>query len=375
LVLTAAAVISNADALSESSDLKMLEESDLRPLQLVEVEEQLKMLQQDGGDVRLLHERLGAAVGSAPIDAGQEAAAVSKSGGSGSGQSEHPKATPAYAPAPKKEDKHIPKDQREMSKEKVKQNIDMTHPLPLSLAGQSGYDTKCVVKHDTVEVSGRGESACLFTAPIIKGQSFPVQITFDISFSPMVKGDAGRHGGIFYGARSNVATRAGHPTIDWVDRKVDHGYRVYGNRDVNKVKGMSPGPNPNRRWAILLQPDGRASFTAGPKTWVKDFHPGVQGSYFGFWCAAGNKIRVTNVRIKKVTAAKVAVKKKAAATGRILTSRNGYGKGVAVLFYSATGGSEGKVAPKSVYLKGSVQSPRDFRTRHFETGVAMSLLL
>jgi len=354
-VLLTAAVITS----QESINLQSLDDVDVQAISLL----------QNSGDVQLLHDWLGdatsAAAGSAPMAKGQDATPRPDGGGTGSAKpiSKQPQRVPEGG-----DKKDVPMNEREAHKKAVLQNIDMESPLPLSLAGQSGYDTQCTVKGNSVEVSGRAESACLFSAPIIKDSPFDVEIVFDVSFNPVPEGDNGRHGGIFYGARQNIDTRAGNPTVDWIESKTSQGYRVYGNKDTNKVKGMSPGPKPNTRWQILIHSDGRASFTAGPKTWLKDFSPQIQGPYIGFWCAAGNKVKFSNVSIRKVDPPKIKAEKKPEAMGKVITASPGYGKGEAILFYSATGGSEGKVAPKAMYLKGSRREPRDFRTKSSQMG-------
>jgi hypothetical protein len=351
-----------------ASDLQTLDASDIQPLSL------------DGhqGDVQLLQDRLGdgVATGSAkpptkvvlpklprkpPLDP-RQAPQNMKMNAEGAG-SAGPAVDKPFAPQPKKSPATPPS---ELKKEKLLQKIDMSQAMPLLIAGQGGIDTKCQVKGNGVAISGRAESTCVIEAPLVaKHPNFSIEIAFDLKFTKMVTTPGGRHGGIFYGASQNIATRAGNPTIDWIDRKADHGYRVYGNKDTNKINGMNPGADPNSRWRITISPDGKATFSAGAKTWLKDFTPKISGPFVGFWCSAGNAMEVSNVSIKKIVAKPTEVKTKDV-SGLTLTARTKmYGKGTATLFYSESGGKGGRVFPKSIYLKGTNLEQRDFRTRAF----------
>jgi hypothetical protein len=257
------------------------------------------------------------------------------------------------------------------NKQKVLQSVDMHRRAPLVLAGKSGSMPLCKVKGDTIEMSCNSESACLIEAPLIQQRSDSVEIAFDYQFTRLRNTEVGRHGGIFYGASQSIATRKGNPTIDWIDRKADHGYRVYGNKDLNKINSMSPGKDPNKRWRITIAPDGKASFSAGATTWLRNFTPKIQGPYIGFWCAAGNAAKITNVSIRNVKAVTKKFKKqklKKKPSGKILTAKKGYGWGSAQLFYSERGGTGDaghRIYPKSMYLKGSRLYPRSFSTRSF----------
>jgi len=274
----------------------------------------------------------------------------------------------AEIPLPQPEVQAVSEDEMVTVVNKINENINLESPLSLSLAGQSGLETQCKVKGDAVTISGSGESACLFQSLLLEKRSVPVEIVFDIEFEHYA-GDSGRSGGIFYGSKRNIDTREGYSTIDWQDRKEDHGYRVYGNIEGDTVSGLGEDLiNPNSRWQIIIQPNGEASFTAGPKTWVQKFRPDLKGPYFGFWAGTGNKVKVTNARVlaldPKQEEDKANLKKEADNEFSILAAP-GYGEQggtSAALFYSASGGDEGKVATLSIYLKGAVSDIKDFRT-------------
>jgi len=291
---------------------------------------------------------------------GQDAAGADNSGDA-SGKSASQVNRTVEGPGEKAQEK-LERVKQQTRANAIAGTVDMTKKVPLSLAGKSGHDTLCTVTEDSVAVSGRGESACLFKQPMIKGSGFAVEIAFDVAFGSLPVEGGARHGGIFYGAKSADATRDSSPVIEYMDKAPARGYRVYGNKDIQKLDGLRPGPNPNKRWKITIQPDGKAKFEAGPRTWLNHFQPDIKGPYIGFF-VSGSSLSITNIDIRKARAApKTAAPASTRKNGLVMTAEQGYGVGTAQLFYSASGGNKGAISPRSVYLHGSSFEPRDLRT-------------
>ena len=216
--------------------------------------------------------------------------------------------------------------------------------LPMTLVGQSGISPGCIVTGDQITVSGGGEAACLISEPLINSRLAPVEISFNVNFLKFPNEETGRNGGIFYGAPSAKSTRYGQPTVDWTDRKDDQGYRVYGNVDKNKAYGLSPGPNPNKHWKIIIDLSGKATFIAGPRTWLKDFTPKLSGDFVGFWVAAGNVMKITDWKVTALPLPGTDGHEDKPKTNKFfpgiqlsVDSREPYGSGVGRFFYSEGG--------------------------------------
>jgi len=223
-------------------------------------------------------------------------------------------------------------------------------------------------------VSGGGEAACLIDEPLITSRLSPVEISFNMNFLQFPNEETGRTGGIFYGAPSAESTRTNRPTIAWTDRKVEQGYSVYNNVDKNKAYGLSPGPNPNRHWKIVIAVDGKASFTAGPQTWFEDFTPQISGEYIGFWVASGNVMKITDFKVVALPLPGTDGHEDKPKTNKFYSgiqlsvdSTEPYGSGVGRFFYSESGGKG--LEAKSLYLEG----PSDFRTREGSIAAAADL--
>lgn len=272
-----------------------------------------------------------------------------------------PKRTMDQTEKEEKEDEHRNLEQKE-KQNTIDEHLDFSPNAPLTLAGSSGIDTQCVVRDDSVEVSGRGEAACVFMSSLLVRPEQPVEIGFDIEFgNVLAQAEGGRHGGIFYGASQNSDSHANNPTVDWIDKAPGKGYRVYGNKDKNQLENMSPGPDPNKRWRITIMPDRTAEFSAGPKTWLQHFTPLMKGPYFGFFTTSGN-MKISNVVVRPAQHRFKKNPTEEATHGLKINAEDGYGTGMAQLIYSETGGNFGRIKPKSMYLRGNSQDPKDFHT-------------
>jgi len=240
--------------------------------------------------------------------------------------------------------------------------VDLKRKPKLELAGQTGANTRCVIKDAAVEVFG-ADAGCLIKVPAILTKAYPIAITFSLEFGGEPVEDAGgRTGGFFYGAKTNEENHKQCSTVEWTDASPAKGYRVYGNQDMNKLEGMSPGKNPESQWKVTLYPDGKADFVAGPTTWLSHYTPVLRGPYIGWYTKGGTTLKVTNIDISRGEAQikdEEVVKK----AGISVISEAQYGDGTAKLFYSANGGQGGIIKESTIYLAGSTFHPIDLRTR------------
>lgn len=249
--------------------------------------------------------------------------------------------------------------------------VDLKRKPKLELAGQTGADTRCVIKDSSLEVYG-ADAGCLIKVPAILTKAYPIAIRFSLTFGgEPVENGGGRTGGFFYGAKTESENHKQCSTVEWTDASPAKGYRVYGNSDMNKLEGMSPGKNPESEWKITLYPDGRADFVAGPTNWLTQYTPVLRGPYIGWFTKGGTNLKITNIDISRGDIREIKDEKmvKDPATGKSreagikVISEAAYGDGTAKLFYSANGGQGGVIEQSTIYLAGTTFHPKDFRTR------------
>ena len=155
--------------------------------------------------------------------------------------------------------------------------------------------------------------ATLKTPRLLGNTRFGFTVTFNAYFQPQTKnGNVGRHGGIFFGGSNPKYGRwTGHKTVakgakvsvvDWIDRRADHGFRIYGVRTAKTMNQYARGlKNPPHHWKLVFRAGKRCVFSlfGNGRLIARNVGCVSNRGYIGFYSYSGSALRVTNVSVRR----------------------------------------------------------------------------